>query len=365
VRIGRRHTAQIRSNLVSRLLSASPAPLSPHDRDRHPFDQLLALGVGELNEQLRRVIPQTTTLLLSGETGTGKSRLARKIHDLSPRRDEPFLVVDCGVLSLHLIESEMFGHVKGAFTGADCDRAGKLAAAGRGTLLLDEISALPTALQGKLLRVMDDQSFEPVGSDTLQPLQARVIVISSVPLNQELVAGRFRADLYYRLNVVAFHLPPLREQRAAIVPLANRFLAEFTARNRPNIHGIGPHALTLLERYHWPGNIRELRNTIERAVALAPGPDIQPSDLPDNVRTLQVDLRANSIEPSGHAPLPSPVWVSDCLTLSQGTEQVEILKITEALRKHHNNRVRAAAELGISRMSLYKKLHKYRLFDMA
>jgi DNA-binding NtrC family response regulator len=322
---------------------------------------LLLPGIGEFAQQLRRVIPQTTTLLLSGETGTGKTRLARKIHDLSPRRQEPFLVVDCGVLSPTLIESEMFGHVKGAFTSADCDRPGKLSVAGHGTLVLDEINSLPLSLQGKLVRAVDERRFEPVGSDTPETLHARIIAISSVRLEEEVAAGHFRADLYYRLNVVSFHLKPLREQRGAIPPLAHQFVAEFAARNRPNIRGISRTALGVLERYDWPGNIRELHNVIERAAALAPGPELEPADLPDSVRCPQVSPNTARLERPQRVSWPVPAN-GEALSLSKGREQVEILRISEALRKHRNNRLRAAAELGISRMSLYKKLHKYGLF---
>jgi len=339
------------------------APLGGHD--------WLLPGLSGIAEQLRRVIPQSTTLLLSGETGTGKSRLARQIHDLSPRRHEPFAVVDCGVLSPNLIESEMFGHVAGAFTGADADRPGKLSAAGAGTLLLDEINGLPISLQGKLLRAVDDRVFEPVGSDSLQPLAARIIAISSVSLDQEVAAGRFRSDLYYRLNVLSFHLPPLRQRREAIEPLATKLLHDTAGNRRSSLRGFSPKALALLQSYHWPGNIRELHNAIERAVALASGPFIEPSDLPSGLResgsTRVFSARepeprpadgvpANGV-PADGVPAPRP----HSLNLSQGREQIEIYRIADALRRHRNNRLRAAAELGISRMSLYKKLHKYGL----
>jgi two-component system response regulator HydG len=244
-------------------------------------------GLALLMQQVERVAPQDSTILLMGETGTGKTRLARLIHELSPRSAEPFLVVDCGSLSPSLIESELFGHVRGAFTGADRERTGKLAAAAKGTLFLDEINSLPLTLQTKLLRAVDERVFEPVGSNRKQPLRARLITATNVSLEDEMAAGRFRADLYYRLHVVGFFLPPLRERRAAIPALAKRFQKEFTARNRPEVHGFSPAALRAIQTYDWPGNIRELRNVVERAFALCDGPELTLPDLPDAMRGAQ------------------------------------------------------------------------------
>jgi DNA-binding NtrC family response regulator len=319
-----------------------------------PFAFILGPGMHEVQAQLHRVVPQDTTILLTGETGTGKTRLARLIHELSPRRAEPFLVVDCGAVSPGLIESEMFGHVKGAFTGADRDRPGKLAAAGRGTLLLDEISSLPPALQAKLLRAVDDRVFEPVGSERSQPLRARLVAASNMPLDTEVAAGRFRADLYFRINVVGFSLPPLTERRGSIVPLANQFFAEFAGRNRPDVRGMSPEVLRALQDYRWPGNIRELRNVIERAVALCRGPDLQLTDLPETTRG------------EAHAPAPVDQRIrarprAGMATLTETRAAAEVTRINQALQKHRNNRCRAAVELGISRMALYNKLHKYGL----
>lgn len=318
-------------------------------------DTIALLLCPEATEQLSRVIGQDTTLLLTGETGTGKTRLAQRIHELSPRRGEPFLVVDCGSLSPTLIESELFGHVAGAFTGADNDRQGKFAAAGKGTLLLDEINSLPLPLQNKLLRVVDDRTFEPVGADQPQPFQARIIVASNVCLRQAALEGQFRRDLFYRLNIVSFELPPLRLRRGVIAPLARQFLTEFAARYRPEITQIDGKALGLLQRHDWPGNIRELSNVIERAVALTPGQIIGPLDLPLAIRNPRIDLgyRADEAHPG------------KTLTLVENKDRVELARISEALQKHRNNRLRAAAELGISRMSLYKKLHKYGLMNRA
>jgi two-component system response regulator HydG len=315
-------------------------------------------GLGGLMGQVRRVAPQDTTLLFSGETGTGKTRLARLVHELSPRRAEPFLVVDCGALSASLVESELFGHAKGAFTGADRDRPGKLAAAAGGTLLLDEVNSLPPPLQAKLLRAADERVFEPVGSDRPQPVRARLVAASNAPLEQEVAAGRFRADLYYRLNVVGFYLPPLRERPQAVAPLAARFLREFAARNRPDVAGLTPEALAALAGYRWPGNVRELRNVLERAVALCPGPLVGLRDLPEAVRWPTAG-RALVVGPRPAAAPCAPV------TLRQSKAEAEVRRISEALRKHGNNRLRAAAELGISRMGLYKKLHKYGLLEPA
>jgi two-component system, NtrC family, response regulator HydG len=249
-----------------------------------PFFDAFPPEMLQIREQVQRVVSQDVTLLLTGETGTGKTRLARLIHELSGRRGEPFLVIDCGAVSPSLAESEMFGHVQGAFTGADRDRPGKFAAARRGTLLLDEINSLPLPLQAKLLRAIDDRTFEPVGSERSQPLRARLMAATNVPLAAEVKAGRFRADLYFRINVVSFFLPPLRQRRASIAPLAHKFFTELAARNRPDLRGLGPEVVRALEDYRWPGNIRELRNLIERTVALAGGPTIQLDDLPEPLR---------------------------------------------------------------------------------
>jgi DNA-binding NtrC family response regulator len=321
----------------------------------------LPLGLAELAEQVRRMAPQETTLLLNGETGTGKTHLARLIHQLSPRHDQPFQVVDCCALSPALIESALFGHVKGAFTGADRDRPGKLASVGRGTLLLDEVNSLPAELQGKLLRAVDERVFEPVGSDRPQPVRARLIAASNVSLEHEVAAGRFRADLYYRLNVVGFYLPPLRERAEVVPALVEKFLAEFATRNRPDVRGISDEALQALENYRWPGNIRELRNVVERVVALSAGPEVQLHDLPEAVRLHTGDPAVLAM----HSEPMALISEMSAGSLNEAKEEAEIRRIQQALKKHNNNRLRAAAELGISRMGLYKKLHRYGLIQSA
>jgi DNA-binding NtrC family response regulator len=312
-------------------------------------------AMGQLMEQVRRVAPQDTTLLLNGETGTGKTRLARLIHDLSPRRIEPFLVVNCGTLSASLIESELFGHARGAFTGADRDRVGKFAEVGRGTLLLDEIDALPLVLQAKLLRAVEERLFEPVGVNKSLPVLARLIAATNRSLDQEIEAQRFRSDLYYRLNVVALYLPPLRERPGEIATLAAQFAQEYAARNGRPVRGLSHDALQALEQHSWPGNIRELRNVIERAVILCPGPEIEVGDFPEVVRLAYLS------NPLTRTKTPCPPDTTEPGTLARTKEEAEATRITDALKKHRNNRQRAAAELGISRMTLYKKLHRYGL----
>jgi DNA-binding NtrC family response regulator len=360
----------VRARLVRPpLATETPGPAAPVDRpggdDPYPFQAASAMD--RMMEQVRRVASQDTTILLGGETGTGKTRLARLVHQISPRRDLPFLVVNCGALSSTLIESEMFGHVKGAFTGADRDHTGKFAEVGRGTLLLDEIDALSPALQAKLLRAVEERVFEPVGSNKSTAVQGRIIAASNRPLAEESAANRFRADLYYRLNVISFTLPPLRDRRDMIPHLAANFVAEYSVRSGREVDGLSAEALRAVEVYDWPGNIRELRNVIERAIVLSIGREIQLDDLPEHFSR----TRSRSWSWSGSAyaalagsrpidgPTPAPVT-----TLARTKDDAELVRITDALQRHRNNRLRAAAELGISRMTLYKKLHKHGLMGI-
>ena len=325
-------------------------------------DQVLLDGVTPqvttLVEHIRRVAPQSATILLGGETGTGKTRLARQIHELSDRREEPFLTVNCGTLSSSLIETELFGHIRGAFDGADSDRSGKFAEVGRGTLFLDGVDALPPTIQTKLLRVVEERSFEPIGAMRSLPLQARLIAASNRPLDEEVAERRFRSDLYYRLNVVGFQLPPLRERRDAISALAHFFLNEFNAAQGRGVEGISDEAMQALQEHDWPGNVRELRNVVERCVTLNPDRAIRREDLPMAV------LDGVSRISTGALPVhPILAATLNRSSLAQTKGQAELARITEALEKHGNNRLRAAGELGISRMTLYKKLYKYGLMQ--
>jgi len=316
-------------------------------------------------QHVHRVASTNSTLLLQGETGTGKSRLARVIHDVSHRRSQPLLVVNCAALSASLIESEMFGHVRGAFTGADRNRLGKFSEAAGGTLVLDEIDCVPIELQAKLLRVVEERVFEPVGSNTSQPMQARLIATSNRPLSREVEAGRFRVDLFYRLSVVTFELPPLRDRPEALPALIGQFARELSERAGRQITGVAPAALSAMTTYRWPGNVRELRNVIERAVALMPGGEIGLDDLPEQIRgaVREEGTEAPALTDTAviHARGASPC--NPRPTLAEAAAEAEAERIIAVLRKNKNNRRRTASELGISRETLYKKLHRYGLFD--
>jgi DNA-binding NtrC family response regulator len=349
----------IRARLAAGDRQALATATEPSRREFAPAFDDESPEMARLMSLVRRVAPQDTTILLNGETGTGKTRLARMIHELSNRRAEPFLVINCGALSANLIESEMFGHVRGSFTGADRDHSGKFTEVGRGTLFLDEIDSLPLGVQSKLLRVVEDRVFEPVGSNRTEPVRARLIAASNRALDHEVAAHRFRSDLFYRLNVIGFQLPTLRERRGAIPILVDQFIAEFVGRIGSEVDSISEEALRLLEDHDWPGNIRELRNAIERAVVLCPGREIRPEDLPGSVKP----GASWPTPPAVVSSSPTSLSIMTRSTLDQIKREAEVTRITQALEKHRNNRLRTACELGISRMTLYKKLYKYGLMN--
>lgn len=333
--------------------------------------------MGDLMAQVQRVAPQQVTILIGGETGTGKTRLASLVHELSDRRGEPFMVVNCGALSANVIESELFGHVRGAFTGADRDRHGKFHDVGKGTLFLDDIDTLPASVQIKLLRAIEDRKFEPLGSNKCLPLQARLIAASNVSLDDEVKAGRFRSDLLYRLQVLQLSLPPLRERKEMIEELARKFIKEFASVNQRPVQGISGETVDLLKRYAWKGNIRELRNVIERAVALCAGTVITPEDLPQSIRCFEEKpvlanavksdssvMRASSVSDSrmSHdSRPPDPKREDSKMSLAEMKDEAEYEAIVVALQRTNNNKSLAALELGISRPTLYKKLRRYGL----
>lgn len=280
------------------------------------------------------------TVLITGESGTGKEKVAEFIHGRSPRQSRPFVVVNCAAIPENLVESELFGHVKGAFTGADAHRKGRFEAAEGGTLFLDEIGELPPPIQPKLLRVLENGAYQRVGESTNQQADVRVIAATNRDPEQEVEAGRFREDLFWRLNVFHIRLPALRERPEAIAALVSLFLKR-TARGNARI---SPAALRLLEAYPWPGNVRELSNIIERAAILAAGRVILPEHLPENIQHGKASMAA----PPPDASFPVT-----------RIEDAERLAIREALRKTGGNRQEAARLLGISRRTLFYRLKQY------
>jgi DNA-binding NtrC family response regulator len=301
-----------------------------------------------LVEKLALAAEHDVTVLLMGETGTGKTFLAQLIHEFSSRAGQRFLNVSCGALAPNLVESEFFGHVKGAFTGADRNKIGKFAAAGKGTLLLDEIDALGLEQQANLLRVVETGEYEPVGSNETHTSECRLIVASNRNLKELADEKRFRQDLYYRFNVMSFHLPPLRERVEDIAPLVRGFVARFNTRFRKELYDISSEAMTALESCPWPGNIRELENAIQHAVLMSQGPTLLLRHLPEEIQEYALHSRASA------APAE---------TLMHNREIVERSVIQRALANHGNSRARTAEELGISRVTLYKKMKKYGLLD--
>ncbi len=298
----------------------------------------------EILRLVSRVAPTEATVLLTGESGTGKEVLAGLIHRLSPRREEPFLKINCAAIPEGLLESELFGHEKGAFTGADRTRPGLFEEARRGTIFLDEIGELPLPLQAKLLRVLQDGTFRRVGGRKELRTEARVIAATNRDLSAMVREGTFREDLFWRLAVITIHLPPLRERREDILPLARFFLRKYARKYGKALQDFSRGALELLLTYDFPGNVRELQNAIERAVILAEGPEITEKDLAFSSRN-EDDLLSQLFT----RPLPEAV------------ELLERKRISEALRLSGGVKTRAAELLGISERVLRYKLEKYGL----
>jgi transcriptional regulator with PAS, ATPase and Fis domain len=305
-------------------------------------------ALAELVEPLALAAAHDVTVLLVGETGTGKTHLARLIHQNSPRRDHRLLVIPCGALAPSLVESEFFGHAKGAFTGADRPAIGKFEAAGEGTVLLDEVDALGLEQQAKLLRVIETGEFEPVGSHETRRCRARIIAASNLHLEQAVAEGKFRQDLYYRLNVLGLHLPPLRERVEDIGPLARGLAARSAAKFAKPLFCISDAALALLESFRWPGNVRQLENVMQQAVLASAGPELLPQHLPPLVREAGGARPAAVEDPAGGQ-------------LAADRDRHERQAIERALAEAGSCRSRAAKVLGISRATLYNKLKKYGL----
>jgi transcriptional regulator with PAS, ATPase and Fis domain len=287
----------------------------------------------EIMDKIKKVAPTDVTVLLEGETGTGKEILAREIHNYSPRRNNPFVAVNCAAIPKDLLESELFGHIKGAFTGAISSREGKFQLASGGTLFLDEIGDMPLNLQVKLLRALQEKVVIKVGSNKLEEVDVRIICATNQNLEELIKAKKFRSDLYYRINVVRFYLPPLRDRSEDIMLIAKYFLNKFKKEYNSNVEGFSINAIKAINTYRWPGNIRELENRIKKAVILARHPLIEKEDLelPDEEET--------------------PI-----LPLAQAREEFQRRYILEALRRNGGNRTKTARDLGVDPRTIFRYL---------
>lgn len=297
-------------------------------------------------ELVKKVAPTDSTVLLLGESGTGKEVLANAVHRLSPRRDMPFVAINCAALPETLLESELFGHVKGAFTGADSDTRGLFEEADGGSLFLDEIGDMAPVTQAKLLRVLQDGEIRQVGATTSRRVDVRVIAATNRDLLEAVRTNRFREDLYFRLNVIQIRIPPLRERLDALPALIVHFLERFNAKYGKSVRDFDPHAMGLLRNYAYPGNVRELESIIAHAVIMSDGVTITAADLPDSVRF-------------GPRPLLAlPNYSNQAIpTLQQAEEQL----IRSTLEKLEGNQSETAKRLGISRSTLWRKMHEYNI----
>lgn len=332
-----------------------------HARDR--FGDILGTSprMVEVYRLVEGVAATTSTVLILGESGTGKELVARAIHQRSMRRDKPFVVVNCGAIPSELVESELFGHVKGAFTGATSARQGLFEAADKGTLFLDEVGDLPLSAQVKLLRTLQEGEVKRVGSNEARTVDVRVIAATNVDLRQRVREGRFREDLYYRLDVISIVLPPLRERRQDIPLLANHFLRKYAARTGKRVSSIAPAALRAMETYSWPGNVRELENAIERAVVLARSDTITLEDLP----SLRPGASRASTTPSRWPPPTNRSLADLPYTEARRRALIEFERayVTELLSRARGNISQAAREAGLDRSNFKRVLRRVRAFE--
>jgi len=334
------------------LLRRENRALRDEIRKEHRFEDILAKSprMQEIFRTITKIAEYKTTVLVTGESGVGKELVARAIHRRSTRRGGPFVAVNCGAIPENLLESELFGHKKGAFTDAVHDRRGLFEEATEGTLFLDEIGELPLGLQVKLLRVLEDEKIRRVGDTRDTQIDVRIITATHRDLHAETKAGRFREDLFYRLNVLPIHCPPLRERRDDIPLLIDHFVARNNTRLGTSIRGLDTETRRLLYEYSWPGNVRELENTIERAMVLSEGEQIIAADLPERIREARDPVQVQ--------------LASGELSVKKTTRIIEEILIRRALQKTKGNRTRAAEVLEISHRALLYKIKDYQITDL-
>ncbi len=312
-----------------------------------------------------KVAPTESTVLVTGESGTGKELIVKELHYNSPRADQPFVPINCGAIPKDLLESELFGHEKGAFTHAVRSRMGRFEMAHGGTVLLDEIGELDQPLQVKILRVIQEKEIERVGGNQAKNVDVRIIAASNRNLEHEVEQGRFREDLYYRLNVVPVHLPPLRERKEDIMTLAKHFLSSYCQKKQRNILEISPQAEKMLKNYSWPGNVRELENFMERMSILCEGDSVQSEDLPDKILSENSSCSSTTPDREPAAQNSGNFWPSleqlraYNTNLKDMMEQFEASLIQEALSESDGVKNKAAEKLGIKRTTLIEKLKKF------
>ena len=303
----------------------------------------------QLLEMMSMIAPSEATVLITGDSGTGKELIARSLHFNSPRKDQSLVVVNCAAITETLLESELFGHEKGSFTGADKRREGRFMQADQGSIFLDEIGEMSSTMQAKLLRVLQEKEIQRVGGEETLKVDVRIIAATNRNLEKDVVEGRFREDLFYRLNVMPLNVPPLKERREDIPLLAQHFLKKFADKNRKTIKGLVPLAMDMLINYDWPGNVRELENAIERAVILATGEHITEAQLPLYITELYGDLEMR------------PPVAPQILDGSHSVVDLEKEAILAALKASNGNKAEAARQLGITRKTLHNKLKNYGL----
>ena len=340
--------AELRLRVERAMRDRRAAAGDPGKRRPRKSDVIIGGGgwIKELYERIAMVAPTDVTVAISGESGTGKELVARTIHNLSPRYESPFVVVNCAAIPENLLEDELFGHVKGAFTDATRDREGLFAAADTGTLFLDEIGEMPAALQAKILRVLQSQEFRRIGDDRDSKVDVRVITATNRDLDKAVAAGTFRQDLFYRINVFPLHLPPLRERREDIALLAHHFLLKHRIKVGKRIEGFAPTAIAKLIGYDFPGNVRELENKVHHALVMAQGPYIGPDD---------VGVAAPTMPTAPRIDLARPFR-----TLKQEmVESFEREYVRELLRAHRGNLAAAARQAGMDRKNLWAMAKKY------